>query len=1476
MYPARSGLLVSRLVVLSFAFLLFPLPAHFITAEQLSDRMSPALAKQVQTAPDAPVRVWVVFWDKGYDSKEREERAVRLLTDHSRAPDLRKPRRHASTTLDLPVCEDYVRQLGVSPAERSRWLNAVSIEVRPKDISRLTALPFVKELRLVGKGQDPWKNKGSALPCALKRLGTETQLGSLGLDDQLRVAYGLSYNQNNQIGVIDLHRLGYTGAGIKVAMLDSGYRTNHPATKPIHVLAERDFLFDDDDVDNEPEDDARAWLHGTLTLSILAGYDPGQLVGVAYKSDYLLAKTEDIRAEYPLEEDHYVAGLEWAESMGADVCTASLAYGLFDGDVGYGATDLDGNTTLCAIATGIAVSRGMVVLNAAGNTGPAPGTIESPADAESVIAVGAVDSSGAVMEWSSRGPTADGRAKPDVVALGWADFGADPWTGEYLFTGGTSMSTPLVAGVVALLLEAHPDWTPFQVRHALTTMATRYTWYPDNNTGYGLVNAAFSLEFGGAKSPAHYSTPFFLLEPAEAESVISWPPTFRWESSRSFKPGDTIRYALLVSEDHEFASTDTIFTGPDTVWTPSSLSPPSGGNFYWDVVAINDEGLHRTSYLPRSLRVSSGSATYPHFGPEPFPPVEDRIPEATEAASEDPSPWWPGFGGRMINGPLLALIPNPSSPGSLILSGTFTSAFGEGIKNLLEWDGNRALPVAAVDGTISRFAVHDHHLVAAGNFKFNYGDITMSGVAQLYQAQWFPLAGQVTGTVMDVIEHSGRLYIGGNLSGYSCGALLHGVAVLENECWQPVGFPLSEAVRALGEHEGRLMAATSKNVGLWDGTSWSFFPQDLTLFYGDTGIETATSFQGSVVVGGMFGGYIGNIASWDGTAWHLLGGGVNGKVKYLKAVGDSLFVAGHFTQAGGVKVNGLGIWNGTEWRDAGLPPDVSANMICVEPGRILVAAQQALYNGAVIGMLFEWDGRVWRTVNGQGLNARASCFAEYGGALAVGGLFTTASYLTVNHIALWDGTWHSLGSGVNDRVWALAVHDGRLVAGGAFTEAGGQRANRVALWNGSQWEPLGSGMDLPVYTLFSRDGVLYAGGAFTQADGNSAQHVASWDGSRWNPLGSGVDDWVLDLAAYNGEIVAGGFFRNVGDQPAARVAAWNGTSWRPLASGIESWGSVGALEVYNGCLVAAGNFRQLEWASRGNIARWDGQSWESMGIGVSDVVLDLLSYGGNLYVTGEFTRANGDIGTRTARWDGSWHALEGGSVGGWIGSYGAALGVYEGDIFVGGDFSNAGGGPSSYIARWRASEIPVPVEFESFMAERVSAGVSIRWVVRSAEDLTSFHVYQETGGAKIRLTNTALSGQKEYSFLDPQAPLIATAYWVKEISRSGDITWHGPVWAPAVAAKLQLSQNQPNPVRASTSMEFNLPRSGAVKLTLFDLSGRKVAEPLNQTLPAGVHRVNWDGRTGSGQRAAPGMYIYRLVTPDGVLSRKLVVIPEQR
>jgi hypothetical protein len=402
---------------------------------------------------------------------------------------------------------ESVRPLVRRVRQRSSYFNAVSADVSAADLEGLLDVPGISEIDLVRTYRRPAEPEPE-VSAAPRLRGPPVPGASI---------YGDSFNQMYMIESVDLLEMGYNGSGdsssagqVMIGVLDTGFLLDHYAFDRLQVHAQWDFINDDPVTENEPGDNIYQDRHGTLVLGTIAGYAEGHLVGPAWGAVYLLAKTEIYGQEIEIEEDYWVAGLEWCDSIGADIVTSSLGY--LDW---YEEYELDGQTALCTRAASRAVTRGIVVCNAVGNYGYNGLTsLITPADADSVIAVGGVYADGTRWGSSSLGPTADGRIKPDVMAQA-VGVQTVAWPTDYAFAdnySGTSFATPLVAGVCAQLIEIHPDWTPMQLKDSLLAHATNAA-EPDYYNGYGIVKALLASGLaqdgpGGATISNGYPNPF--------------------------------------------------------------------------------------------------------------------------------------------------------------------------------------------------------------------------------------------------------------------------------------------------------------------------------------------------------------------------------------------------------------------------------------------------------------------------------------------------------------------------------------------------------------------------------------------------------------------------------------------------------------------------------------------------------------------------------------------------------------------------------------------------------------------------------------------------------------------------------------------------------------------------------------------------------------------------------------------------------
>ena len=371
-----------------------------------------------------------------------------------------------------PMYMDSLRHMGVLIYHQSRWFNGVTCEMDEAKAAEVQALSFVTDVEMTRDSSSPLygveKHKMTAWE-NVSEIGAWT-------DEQLAL-----YN------LIPLHDAGFEGQGILMSVCDVGFYNvnNLGCFRPTQELGHFDFTDDTQDFYGS------TGTHGMECLSTITGIQEGYH-GAATRADYYLMRSEEPQTESPKEMDNLVAALEKADSLGVNVFSASLGYYLFyNGQWDLNKqTNLDGQTTRVSRAATIAARKGMLVCVAAGNEGDKPWrTICAPADADSILTVGAVDSDSIVGSFSSYGPSSDGRVKPEVCAMGVQATLIYP-DGTIRTSSGTSFATPLMAGLAASLWSALPDENAMQIRERIIRSAHLYPGHDANNQGgYGIPNA---------------------------------------------------------------------------------------------------------------------------------------------------------------------------------------------------------------------------------------------------------------------------------------------------------------------------------------------------------------------------------------------------------------------------------------------------------------------------------------------------------------------------------------------------------------------------------------------------------------------------------------------------------------------------------------------------------------------------------------------------------------------------------------------------------------------------------------------------------------------------------------------------------------------------------------------------------------------------------------------------------------------------
>ena len=386
-------------------------------------------------------------------------------------------------------------------------------------------------------------------------------------------------------------------------MLDTGYNKTHPATVQLKRIAEYDFVFHDSETSNQAADIAAQWEHGTGTWSVLGGYAPNNLIGPAYNATFALAKTEYVPTETPVEEDNWLAAVQWADSLGADVISSSLGYFNFDNAAdNHTYAQMNGHTTVVTLAAALAARRGIVVASAMGNSGSAAGSLQAPSDADSILSVGAVDGSNVLASFSSRGPTFDGRGKPEVVARGVFTTWAVAASNTYAAVNGTSLSTPLIGGAAAQVREAHPEWTVQQIRYALKLSGDKASTPDSTAFGWGrpnVVTAIYGTILGGPIFPK----PFNLTFPVNTGSVTFPPFAFRWRRT-SDPNGDPLTYRIRLTKAVNDSMVYDATTSDTTITYPGYLGPSTQYRWY---VTASDPGSHGRESRERFTFTTSSS-----------------------------------------------------------------------------------------------------------------------------------------------------------------------------------------------------------------------------------------------------------------------------------------------------------------------------------------------------------------------------------------------------------------------------------------------------------------------------------------------------------------------------------------------------------------------------------------------------------------------------------------------------------------------------------------------------------------------------------------------------------------------------------------------------------------------------------------------------------------------------------------------------
>ncbi|MBX2989533.1 MAG: S8 family peptidase [Bacteroidetes bacterium] len=522
---------IARLLASLVSVVMFSLPGF------AADKTGPKLTAAFTALNDNDqILAWVFFTDKG--SREHLRSAVPLDVVSPRSIQRRLKVRAANNVVDytdLPVEQQYVEQIAqqvVLVRQQSKWFNAVSVLATKAQLRNIESLPFVSSLELLYRAKT-----NRELEQEIPDTDSPEGHGGGGGNQIYSFNYGTSLNQNQQINVPALHDIGNFAQDVIVGVFDNGFRLlTHQAFDTLRPRIIGTYDYVDKKVSVVPNNPSSSFgSHGVNTLSTIGGFREGQLIGPAFGATFILARTENDSSETPFEEDNWAAAIEWADSLGVEVTSTSLGYNTYDPPYpSWTWQDMNGNTTVITRAADMAVSKGIVVLNSAGNSGSSSvNTLGAPADGDSVLAIGAVTSSGTRSSFSSVGPTTSvpPRIKPDVMAQGSSVRVASATNATgYGSSSGTSFSCPLAAGVAALIVKARPNATPVQIGDAMRSTASNAS-SPNNLMGWGIINAVAAIN----------ALPLTSVDNRETQ-----PDGFMLEQNypNPFNPATTIRFTL--------------------------------------------------------------------------------------------------------------------------------------------------------------------------------------------------------------------------------------------------------------------------------------------------------------------------------------------------------------------------------------------------------------------------------------------------------------------------------------------------------------------------------------------------------------------------------------------------------------------------------------------------------------------------------------------------------------------------------------------------------------------------------------------------------------------------------------------------------------------------------------------------------------------------------------------------------------------
>ncbi|HOX82864.1 MAG TPA: S8/S53 family peptidase [Chryseolinea sp.] len=516
----------------------------------------------ISSSSFAAVNRYVVFFKDKVGSSYSVSNPLVFLSQ--RAIDRRTKQSIVVTETDFPVNQNYIDGVKATGAEtyfQSRWMNALLVQCDASLLPTIEALTYVDHIEFVAPNAKLLINgRKKEIERAQGSKATEAT------DIQLQ-----------QIGIDKMHEDGFRGEGMLIAIFDDGFQGVNTALpfqplfdeSRIDLTTSKDFVFNTSNIFQYDD-------HGTQVFSVIAAFQSGTFTGGAYNARYQLYVTEDVAAEYRIEEYNWLFAAERADSAGVDVINSSLGYYDFDNaSMDYAKTDMDGITTVISRAAQLAADRGMLIVCSAGNEGGiAWQIITAPADAKDVLAIANVNSSGVRSGSSSIGPSADGRIKPDVAAMG-SGTSVIQLNGSLGSSSGTSLSAPLITSLVAGLWQRYPSLTSKEIMNAIRQSASQAA-NPDNFIGYGIPNYQAAVNYIERQSQENIFEVY--PNPIQSGSVFIQP----------YDPNEVSSCRIqLISATGQLVYDDEISFSWINLSTAIDVSPLSSGLYFLRIFSNN-------------------------------------------------------------------------------------------------------------------------------------------------------------------------------------------------------------------------------------------------------------------------------------------------------------------------------------------------------------------------------------------------------------------------------------------------------------------------------------------------------------------------------------------------------------------------------------------------------------------------------------------------------------------------------------------------------------------------------------------------------------------------------------------------------------------------------------------------------------------------------------------------------------------------